>query len=362
MDKRDKPMLPSSKSVLLPLVFIAVVVILIVLTFFGIAGINPLAWLTGAPQEYSYSHLMMDTAVELVLYTDKGKATADEVAQKTFEEMERFEAMFDRGVEGSEVWNINDNAGQNPVKINDYTMGLIEDSLYYGEITEGGFDITIAPLMDTWGFYDRESRLPSDAEIGEVLPLVDYRLLEVDAEAGEVFLPEAGMTLDLGGIAKGYIVDIGIEVLKQEGIESAFMNAGGDIRVMDGKPDGDPWWIGVPNPRSDGYQNELKARIPLENSAIVTSGDYERYFEEDGRLYHHIIDPDSGYPAEELASVTIIAPETDDADALSTAVFVMGPQKGMELVENLPGVEAVLITPDLDILYSTGLGDVIELR
>ncbi len=359
-----KSMLPSTRSVLIPLIFIVLVVVLIVLTFLGIAGVNILDWFQDSPQQITYERILMDTHVELTFYTEKDEEKSDQIAQKTFAEMQKLEEMFDRGRESSEIWEINENAGQEPVTVANEVLGLIEDSLYYGEKTRGAFDITIAPVMDLWGFYGNDPQLPDRREIEEKLNSVDYRWVELDTAEGTVFLPREGMALDLGGIAKGYVVDRGMEVLKEEGIEHAFVNAGGDIRVIGGKPgEDDPLWkIGIPHPGSEGVRRDrLAARVPLHSSAIATSGDYERFFEKEGERYHHILDPATGYPADELSGVTVIASEAVEADILSTSIFVMGRQEGMELVEELEEVEAVLITPDDEIYYSSGLEDILEL-
>ena len=165
-------------------------------------------------------------------------------------------------------------------------------------------------------------------------------------------------SLDLGGIAKGYIVDRGLALLAQAGVENAFLNAGGDIAILGTKPDGTPWRVGIRHPRgADHYI----AVLSMTGGAVVTSGDYERTFEAGGQRYHHILDPSTGYPAGDLTSVTITAPTATEADALSTAVFVLGPERGLALVESLPGVEAVLVTRDLEIMVSTGLVGKIEL-
>jgi thiamine biosynthesis lipoprotein len=201
--------------------------------------------------------------------------------------------------------------------------------------------------------------VPEPVEIEAAAALVDYSLMENDYAAGKVFLPSSGMALDLGGIAKGYIVDRGLELLARSGIGHALLNAGGDIGILGPKPDGSPWRIGVKHPRRD---DELIAVISwLKKGAVVTSGDYERFFEEDGERYHHILDPRTGYPARNLLSATVVAPTAIEADALSTALFVMGPQRGLELVESLPGVEAILVTPQLELLISSGLQDCVEL-
>lgn len=311
-----------------------------------------------AGQTYNYHHMAMDTTIELRLQA-QSRREAEAVKDEVFAEIVRLEGLFSRNLSGSDVERINHAAGKEAVAVSAETLTVAQAALEYSRLSEGAFDPTIAPLLNIWGFWDQRYRVPGPGEIEAVLPLVDYRLLEIDRKRGTVYLPEAGMSLDLGGIAKGYIVDRGMAVLSRAGIKHAFLNAGGDIALLGTKPDGDPWRIGVRHPREE---NEYIALIPLSGGAVVTSGDYERTFVEDSVRYHHILDPSTGQPALSLSSVTIVAPTAMEADALSTAVFVLGPRRGMALVEQLSGVEAVLVTADMEILISTGLQDTIMLQ
>lgn len=352
---RSKDHVPG--KTLLPTIIVSVVVIIIVLaTLLGIAGVDPRSWFDHQPRKYSYDRLLMDTDVNLTFYSGEGSARADAVAGEVFAEMERLENLFSRNRDGSDICKINKNAGKRPVRVDPQTLELIEEALHYAALSEGHFDVTIGPLMDSWGFLDGHTSVPPDDLRLESLSLVDYRLLELDRNAGEVFLPREGMVLDLGAIAKGYIVDRGIDVLKSEGIAHAFLNAGGDIKVTGGKPGGDPWNVGLLHPRAPEMEgNNIMAGIMLDSSAIVTSGDYERYFEEGGKRYHHLLDPFTGFPAGELVSVTVVAPEAVIADALSTAIFVVGPTRGMELLDRFPGVEAFLVLPGMKVSFTPGL-------
>ncbi len=307
-------------------------------------------------QTYSYSHMAMDTVIELRLQAGS-RREAEAVKDEVFAEMERLEALLSRSLEDSDVNRVNAAAGKEAVTVSPETMSLAGAALEYAALSEGAFDPTIAPLLDCWGFLDQRYRVPGPEEIEAVLPLVNFRLLELDRERQTIYLPEAGMSLDLGGIAKGFIVDRGLAVLSRAGIRHAFLNAGGDIGLLGTRPDGEPWRIGVRHPR---VENSLMAVLPLNGGAVVTSGDYERTFELKGVRYHHILDPATGKPAAQLASVTIIAPTAMEADALSTAVFVLGPSRGLALVEQLPGIEAVLVTPEMEVLVSSGLKDIIE--
>lgn len=352
----------TPRKALLPLIIASVTVIIILATFLGSAGINPRFWFGTHTRKYSYNRLLMDTDVNLMFYTGEGSRRADAVAYKVFTEMEQLEELFSRDLAGSDIRKINENAGIKPVRVDARTLELIEEALYHANLSEGCFDITIAPLVDSWGFMNDRAYVPPDDERLESLSLVDYRLLQLNHDTAEVFLPRKGMALDLGGIAKGYIVDRGVDVLKHEGISHALLNAGGDIKVLGGKPGGGLWNVGLRHPRAaEMVANNIMAGIMLESSAIVTSGDYERYFEEGGRRYHHILDPFTGFPAGELASVTVVAREAANADALSTAIFILGPERGMELVERIPGVEVFLVTSEMEIIFSSGLEERLEI-
>ncbi len=301
---------------------------------------------------------IMDTVVTVRVYAET-KEAGDEAADKALSVMKGLEDELSRHVAGSPVDVINRKAGKEAVQVSPHVLSVIQEALETARLTGGAFDITVTPLLDLWAIGTVEARVPGPAEIEEKMGLIDYS--QVQIQEGRVFLPREGMALDLGGVAKGYIVDQGIAALREEGIQAAYLDAGGDIRVMGEKPDGTPWRIGIRHPRD---RNKVLAVIPLTgDGAVVTSGDYQRYFEEGGIRYHHIIDPATGYPARAgVLSATVIAGDTMTADILSTAFFVLGVEKSLELVEALPGIEAVLITEDLQIYMSSGIEDSIELK
>ncbi len=309
-------------------------------------------------QMHSFYRVILDTSVELQI-SAASSAEAELIRDDVFAEMERLEKLFSRSLSGSDVSAINLRAGLGPVSVDQEVFFVTVQALNYSEISNGAFDPTVAPLIDLWGFLGQAYRLPAPEEIDRLLPLVDYRLVEFDDESLELYLPEEAMALELGGIAKGYILDRALAVIRNAGVEHAFVNVGGDIGMIGVKPDGNPWRIGIRNPRND---SNIIAVLPAFDGAVVTSGDYERVFEVDGKTYHHILDPKNGMPARMLASVTIAAETAIAADALSTAVFVMGPVEGMALVEKLPGVEGIIITPDLEIMVSSGLQELAELN
>lgn len=311
----------------------------------------------GSPegQSFNFHYMAMDTTIELQIQAES-RREAEDLSGKLFAEIKRLEALLSRTAPGSDLDLVNRMAGKEAVVVSPDTLAVARLAVQYARLTEGAFDPTIAPLMDLWGFLGRQFQVPGSAELEGVLPLVDYSLVEIDSVGSTIYLPRAGMSLDFGGIAKGYIVDRGLELLSAAGIRSAFLNAGGDIGLLGSRPDGTPWRIGVRHPRED---DRFSAVLPLSGGAVVTSGDYERFFEKGGVRYHHLLDPGTGQPARALSSVTVIAPSAVEADALSTAIFVLGPERGLLLVEQLPGVEAVLVTAGMEVLISTGLQEII---
>ncbi len=305
---------------------------------------------------HRYHQLLMDTGVELVFENDSDREAAT-IQKAVFDEMLRLEGILGRSREGSDVDRINLGAGREPVTVHPETVAVLEAALFHAALSGGAFDPTVAPLLDRWGFLGQEFRVPEPGELEAASLLVDYSRVELDPATAQVFLPLEGMSLDLGGIAKGYIVDRGMALLEEAGVEHAFLNAGGDIALVGGKPDGSPWRVGVRHPRQS---DACLAILSLEEGAVVTSGDYQRSFTVDGRLYHHILDPGNGYPAAELISVTVQAATVMEADALATAVFVLGSEKGLELIESIAGAEVLMVKTDLEIITSSGLDGRVE--
>ncbi len=311
-----------------------------------------------AVNTFTYTHMTMDTVAEL-RFQARGARAAEEIRDEVFAEIERLEELFSRSIPESDVSRINNNAGQKPVKVSPEVFYVTEQALEYAEMSDGVFDPTVAPLTDLWGFFsDQEYRVPEAEEIEDTLPLVDYSLVELDPEEQTVYLPVSGMGLELGGIAKGFIVDQSLEILIDAGVESAYVNAG-DIGLLGTRPDGEPWRIGVRNPRDE---RDMIAVLSLQDTGVDTSGDYERSFEEDGVKYHHILNAKTGMPAMELASVTVLSETTMEADVLSTLAFILGPEAGLNLIEEKEGIEGVFVTPELDITYTSGLQDKIDLE
>ncbi len=295
-----------------------------------------------SPGVYRKTKPLMDTLVTITVVAGSDKE-ADAAIEKAFSVIERFGDKIDFFKETSELAAINRNAGVSPVKVSPETLGVIERAIYISGISDGAFDPTIGPEIKMWDFYKKIR--PSDDAIRHNLSLVNYRNIIVNRDRSTVFLRKKGMLMDLGGIAKGYAADLALADLRQSGIGSGIVAAAGDIRAFGLKPDGTPWNVGIKNPRQKSDADDLMATARLSNKAVSTSGDYERYFMEDGRRYHHILDPKTGYPAGQCRSVTVISDDGIFADGFTTAVFVLGPEKGMKLVRD-SGVDAVIIDKD----------------
>ncbi len=314
-------------------------------------------------KEYSKVEFLMDTVVEIKVY-HKRKAEAEKAINSSMEEMKRVEQKMSCFFPGSEVSRINKDAFLEEKKgsllvegwipVSDELFSLLGESVLLSKLTKGCFDITIYPLWKIWKFEGENIEVPSKGKIERALELVAYKNMIL--QNGKISFAKKEMGIDLGGIAKGYAVDAAIKVLKDKNINSAIVNAGGDMYVL-GRKQGKPWRIGIRHPRREG---EILGTIEVEDKAIVTSGDYERFFFSGGKKYHHIINPKTGYPADECQSVTIVAKEATFADGLATGIFVLGPKEGMALIENLEGVEGVIVNKEGDVSVSSGLISKIE--
>ena len=282
-----------------------------------------------------------DTEMTVTLY-----GTEDDTFIKgCFDIAERYEELFSRTIETSEVSQINSAEGD-WVEVSDETLELIGLGIYYGELSGGLFDITVGRLSTLWDIDNNPGIIPEDEDIATARDTVDYT--QIDIDGNKVRLKNKDAMIDLGGIAKGYLADKMKEYLLENGITSALLNLGGNVLAVGTKPDGSDFNIGVQKPFYDG---EVSAALAVSDLSVVSSGVYERYFELDGRIYHHILDIETGYPYDNgLYGVTIISGSSVEGDALSTIVFAMGLEKGMEFVEGLDGVDAVFITDEYEII------------
>ena len=293
---------------------------------------------------------IMGTRISMELWADD-PALANRAIEAVLAEMRRVDDLMSTYKPTSELSRVNAEAATHPVPITPELYQLLETSLDYSRITEGAFDITYASVGYLYDFHKRVH--PSEAAIEKALPAIDFRHVLLDGKTTSVRFSQPGVRIDLGGIAKGHAVDRAIAILESMGIRHAVVSAGGDSRVI-GDRFGKPWIIGIRNPRS-ADPDAVITRIPLTDSAISTSGDYERYFEEGGVRYHHIIDPKTGHSASKVLSATIIGPTATRTDGLSKTAFVLGPDEALRIVNGLKDVDAVFVTPDGRILYSRGL-------
>lgn len=276
------------------------------------------------------------------------------ISRSVIERINQIEARMTINQEGGEINRLNASAGKEFVPLSEDTLFVLNKAKEYAQLSGGSFDMTVGPITKAWGIFTDSPKVPTRDEIQRLLNLVDYRDLEVIADQSEARLKDSGQIVDLGAIAKGYAADEAIKIYKDNGVKSAFISLGGNVATLGGKPDGTPWKVGIRNPR--GPEGSYIGIVSVKDKAVVSSGDYERYFEEDGVKYHHIMDPRTGYPSDSgLIGTTIISDASIDADALSTAVFVMGLNEGLRFVESLDGVEAVLITDDKKVYVTTGL-------
>jgi thiamine biosynthesis lipoprotein len=291
----------------------------------------------------------MGTTVELTVVAPTPEA--GEAALKAgFAEVARMEQVFSSYRTDSELAAVNARAGSGATPASADFVTLLGRSLAVAKDTGGAFNPLMGPVIKLWGIPEAP-RVPSDDELAALAPRVDPEGLVVDSAAGTVALARAGMALGFGGIAKGYTADRVTALLKARGIRAGIVAVAGDIRTFGRRPDGRPWRIGVRHPRDP---ERSLVTLELTDAAVSTSGDYERYFEVDGRRYHHILDPRTLRPAEGAVSVTVLAPDGTTADGLSTALFVMGAKAGREAVEARPGVEALFVAPGGSVTASSG--------
>ncbi|MGE3163869.1 MAG: FAD:protein FMN transferase [Planctomycetota bacterium] len=276
-------------------------------------------------------------------------ATLDRALAAAVQELDRIEVLM-TDWRPSPLTQLNEAAGQGPHSVPTELAAIIARSIELHRLTNGAFDVTFARAGQLWNYKRPDFRFPSPEEIQAALPFIDASRVQVDAQAATVDLP-AGMRIGLGGIAQGYGADRAMEILRSHGIEHALVDVSGDLKIL-GHKFGEPWEVAVKHPRRPG---RALAVLRLSNTCLTTSGDYERFFEKDGQRYHHIIDPRTAFPSRGCISATVIAPNCEFADALATALCVLGPEKGLPLVESLPRVEAILVGMDDSVHVSTGL-------
>ena len=301
-----------------------------------------------SPEEkiFRKSRVIMGTSVEIVVSQAEGKK-AEEALEAGLREVQRIDSLMSNYREESELSRVNRNAGKKGTKVSPDMLRVIRRALEFSSLSAGAFDVTIAPVFRLWNF--REGKIPDEKSLREHLKKVDYRKIKIDHAGSSLFLQEQGMEIDLGAIAKGYAADCASAVLKEKGIENFLINTGGDLKVNGSKAKGTAWTIGIRHPRLPA---QMIAKLRPRQAGVATSGDYEKFFMQGGERYHHLLNPSTGMPAKECQSVTIMAPDAMDADALATVVFVLGPKKGLSLLERMTDVHAIIVDRRGSVLLS----------
>ena len=294
----------------------------------------------------SKTGIYFDTVISIDIYDSNNTS----LLEQCFEYCKEFEETVSRTIETSEIYQIN-HANGNPVEVSDVTLELLQKGVEYGDLTDGKFDITIAPLSELWDFKNNTGTVPSEQDVKEALSHVNYKNIVIDGN--RIFLSDPKAAIDLGGIAKGYMADRLKEYLIKEGIESALINLGGNILAIGSKPDGTPFNLGIQKPFEK--HGVTITSVKTVDSSVVSSGVYERYFRTDDALYHHILNSKTGFPYNNgLLGVTILSEKSVDGDALSTSCFALGLEDGMKLIQSLDGVDAIFVTVDYQ-LHDTRL-------
>ena len=317
--------------------------------YFISAMLSALLFLTGcsaesSPEPVQGTFFAMDTMMDFTIYGESGLIDQSE---SLIASLESLVSVTDTG---SELYAINQTGSGT---LTGKASSLMEQALEICRRTDGALDLSIYPIVRAWGFTTGSYQVPDEAEIQALLPLVDYRKIQYDAATGTVTLPE-GMEIDLGSVAKGYAGQLAAQMLREHGVQSALLNLGGNVQTVGAKPDGSPWQIGIKDPQGEDAMMVLS----VEDQAVVTSGGYERYFEQDGQTYWHIMDPSTGHPADSgLISVTIVGDEGVVCDGLSTALFVMGLEKAADLWAQSCDFEAVFVTASGEVYITEGLRD-----
>lgn len=312
---------------------------------------------SGASSIKQQTYFIFDTIVTVKIYDE----LAGDAQFKDIEAiLKEIDHKMNRQDKESEISKVQAASGKQAVAVSQDTFDIIATSLDYAKRTGGMFDPTVGPIVDLWGIGSEHAKVPDPAELKQNLELVDYRDVTLNPDKREVKLEKEGMELDLGSIGKGYAADRIADYLRKSGFESAIVDLGGNIFAVGPKPGGKDWIIGVQDP--DETRGNQIGKMTVQNKTIVTSGVYERYFVENGKHYHHILNPMTGYPIENnLSSVTIVTSSSTHADALSTSTFALGLDEGMKFIESNPEAEAIFITTDHKVYCTPGIKDIFEL-
>ncbi len=340
------------------------VILMISVFIFNLAGCK-----TTGDSPVSLTHFCFNTVIKITIYEYAGESDEKDIINECFGLCNHFEKLFSKTIDESDISCINQSKGK-PCQVNHVVSDIINDSLEYSKLSDGAFDISIGALTKLWNMNSDSPSVPSEKEIKNTLKHVNYKNIRCDDE--EVYLLDKNMKLDLGSIVKGFVADKLKSYMTAEGVSSAIIDLGGNILTIGNKPDGTDFIIGIKNPFYNNKdiqpKNSLKtinynanndeycAKLAIRDKSVVTSGIYERYFKENGKIYHHILDTKTGYPIEnELVSVTILSASSEDGDALSTTAFALGLDKGISLINKTDKTEAIFITRDGQLHLTNGL-------
>lgn len=309
---------------------------------------------------FSKTNYYLDTVNTITIVDVKEKDQA-QILQEVDDTIRNLHNEMSLQQKTSDINKVNDKSGIEPVKVSDDIYYIVEKSLKYSKLTNGTFSTAVGPMTLLWGIGSESARVPNKDEITKILPLLNYKDIVLNEKDHTIFLKQKGMKIDLGGIAKGYCADKLADQLKKRGVKNAIINLGGNIYVFGKNAQGKDFTIGIQDP--SGSNQKVMGQINLTNKSVVTSGIYERYIEKDGRIYHHMLDPKTGYPFENnLSSVTIISDKSVDGDSLSTSTYGLGLDKGMKFINSIDGVDAIFITKDKKVYITNNLKDKLKIK
>lgn len=305
---------------------------------------------------YSKTEFLMGTVVTVKIY-DKNK---EDILSLAFERINALADKTSSEDKDSEITAVNKNAGIKPVEVSEDVYRLVEVAKEHSHLADGKFDISVGPLTKLWHIGFPDARKPDQSEIDAILPLINYEDVILDEQNQTVYLAKKDMILDLGAIAKGFITDEVVTLLQENDVTTAIIDLGGNIFVLGNHPSGDLWTVGIQDPNA--ARGATVGKVSRSNESIVTSGIYERYIEVDGERYHHLLNPDTGYPfTNDLAGISIISNSSTDADALSTIAFSKGIEEGMQFIQDYTDAEAIFISHDKKVYITDGLEGKFEL-
>ena len=319
--------------------------------FFVCLALFLIPFILKAEDKYTRTLKLMGSRYDITVVAEN-EAQGNAYIDLAVAEISRIEKMISSWDSLSETSEIIKNAGIQPVKVDAELFDLIARAIKISELTDGAFDITYASMDRIWKYDGTMKSLPTEEEIKQSVEKVGYKNIVLDPKNQTVFLKKTGMRIGFGAIGKGYSADKAKQLLISKGVKAGIMNASGDLTTWGTQPDGSPWMVGITNPLN---KNKVFSWFPLDNNAVVTSGNYEKFVEFNGKRYTHIIDPRTGWPVSGLTSVTIFAPKAELADALATSVFVMGRETGLDFVNQLPGVECVIVDENGKIFESENI-------